>query len=366
MSDVSANLELPYLAPSQAQKHVTHNEALQIIDAVAQLSVESRTLIEPTGTVESGACYLVPELASGVWLGQDNKIALWNGTGWIFLTAKEGWRAWVIAEALEVVMTSGVWITVEGQGAIETLGVNTTADVVNRLSVAADATLLSHDGGGHQLKVNKASSGDTASLLYQSNWSGRAEMGLAGNDEFSIKVSDDGSTWTEALRFDGADGLASGAAVTQGPTDITDGRLIRNGDGYVKSTVIGTVSQTGGVPTGAIVETGSNVNGDYVRFADGSQICTTTLTLDYSGTARLSGTWTYPISFAAEANTTGIVDLSDLNVNATPGPDEVGSVMLGNNSATSAVFWLYRLSGMTSFASADTCEVRVMAQGRWF
>ncbi|MCF2903368.1 DUF2793 domain-containing protein [Octadecabacter sp. CECT 8868] len=366
MSDVSANLELPYLAPAQAQKHVTHNEALQIIDAVVQLSVESRILSEPSGTVDAGTCFVVPELATGVWMGQDNKIALWNGTGWIFLTAKEGWRAWVIAEGLEVVMTSGAWMTAEGQGASETFGINTTADVVNRLSVAADATLLSHDGGGHQLKVNKASSGDTGSLLYQSNWSGRAEMGLAGNDEFSIKVSDDGSIWTEALRFDGADGLASGAAVTQGPTDTLGGRLIRNGDGYVKSTVVGTVSESGGVPTGAIIESGSNANGDYVRFADGSQICTATLTLGYSGAVRLSGTWTYPVPFASEANVTGIVDLADLNVNATPGPDEVGSVMLGSNNATSAVFWLYRLSGMTNFTSADTCEVKVHSRGRWF
>lgn len=37
--------------------------------------------------------------------------------------------------------------------------------------------------------------------------------------------------------------------------------------------IVGTVSQNGGVPTGAIVERGSNANGEYVRFADGTQIC---------------------------------------------------------------------------------------------
>ena len=41
--------------------------------------------------------------------------------------------------------------------------------------------------------------------------------------------------------------------------------------------LLGTVSQSGGVPTGAIIERGSNVNGEYVRFADGTQICTTTV-----------------------------------------------------------------------------------------
>jgi len=38
--------------------------------------------------------------------------------------------------------------------------------------------------------------------------------------------------------------------------------------------LLGTVSQSGGNPTGAVIEAGSNANGDYVRFADGTQICT--------------------------------------------------------------------------------------------
>jgi hypothetical protein len=36
----------------------------------------------------------------------------------------------------------------------------------------------------------------------------------------------------------------------------------------------GTVSQSGGVPTGAIIETGNNANGYYTKFADGTLICT--------------------------------------------------------------------------------------------
>ena len=49
------------------------------------------------------------------------------------------------------------------------------------------------------MKVNKASAGDTASLLYQNAFSGRAKMGLAGNDDFSVKVSATGGTWCTAL-----------------------------------------------------------------------------------------------------------------------------------------------------------------------
>jgi len=51
------------------------------------------------------------------------------------------------------------------------VGVNAAADATNKLSVASEAVLFNHAGGGHQLKLNKASTTDTASLLFQSNWS---------------------------------------------------------------------------------------------------------------------------------------------------------------------------------------------------
>ena len=45
-------------------------------------------------------------------------------------------------------------------------------------------------------------------------------------------------------------------------------------DPLVKGDVLGTVSQSAGVPTGAIIERGSNANGEFVKYADGTQICT--------------------------------------------------------------------------------------------
>ena len=42
----TAHLGLPYLAAAQAQKHVTHNEALRLLDNVIQLSVLDRSLAE--------------------------------------------------------------------------------------------------------------------------------------------------------------------------------------------------------------------------------------------------------------------------------------------------------------------------------
>jgi Protein of unknown function (DUF2793) len=41
------NLRLPYLAAAQAQKHVTHNEAIWALDAIVQLAVLDRGLAMP-------------------------------------------------------------------------------------------------------------------------------------------------------------------------------------------------------------------------------------------------------------------------------------------------------------------------------
>ncbi|XHE57045.1 hypothetical protein L0Z66_19955 (plasmid) [Phaeobacter sp. BS34] len=88
------------------------------------------------------------------------------------------------------------------------MGIATDADASNRLSLRSPASLLSHDGGGHQLKINKASGSDTASLLFQSNWAGHAEMGLAGNTDFTVKLSPDGSSWDAAMVLKSANGRA--------------------------------------------------------------------------------------------------------------------------------------------------------------
>lgn len=83
---------------------------------------------------------------------------------------------------------------------------NTGADAVNPAGAAAEATLLTHAGAGHQLKLNKAGPGDTGSLLFQTGRSGRAEMGLAGSDDFELKTNADGATFHTALRVDAGTG----------------------------------------------------------------------------------------------------------------------------------------------------------------
>lgn len=98
MSEMTPLLALPLLAAAQAQKHVTHNEALLLLDAAVQLAVTDRTHATPPGAPLAGDRYLVAAGASGEWAGQAGAIALYDGAGWRFLAPRAGWRAYAIAE----------------------------------------------------------------------------------------------------------------------------------------------------------------------------------------------------------------------------------------------------------------------------
>lgn len=209
MSQSSPTLSLPYLQPSQAQKHVTHNEALRMLDAVTQLSVLDATQVDPPSQPQDGDRYIIPPGPSGAWAGKGKSVTVWADGQWHFFQPSAGWRADVIPTGQSLRFDGTTWseILPELQNLPE-LGVNTSADPGNRLAVASDATLLTHDGGGHQLKVNKSAVADTASLLFQSNWSGRAEMGTIGSNDFQIKVSPDGNDFHSVLHAEAATGAA--------------------------------------------------------------------------------------------------------------------------------------------------------------
>lgn len=508
MSQSSSKLTLPYLQAAQAQKHVTHNEALERLDMLVQLTVLGFGVTTPPVSAVEGDVWALGTGAQGAWTGHDNELAGWYNGGWLFIVPAAGWRA---AQDLDLRVWSGTdWTGSEAPDFenLASVGINAVSDTTNRLAVSADATLLNHDGAGHQLKLNKAGPSDTASLLYQTGFSGRVEMGTAGNDDFTIKVSADGATWSDALVARGTDGWISlpaganladgtaaapslafseqtgsgiwrtdsdeigvstgsvervrvtsagmqvsgritGTAVTQSHTDQTAGRLLQTGDfglgeaitltaaddlsGLVASglyynptggncagnnypiisagvvmnqrrtgtnwvqqfisyggnssasglrqftrsygtlgwtpwlelmhqgRVVGAVSQSGGVPTGAVIERGANANGSYVRWADGTQICTLkrdvslAINLAYLGGFRCTTqTWVFPAPF--EGGTDTVLSGSAL--------DGTGfSVIFEGATGASQTGW--NVTAITTQTAASR-SVTLSATGRWF
>lgn len=202
-------LNLPYIMPSQAQKHVTHNEATRQLNALIQLSVVSMEVLEPPSSPIAGARYIIGENASGDWLGLDGQLAAYLDGNWTVFEPLEGWLAHVEDQNIVVLRSGAIWQGFPLPKTLENMdgvGVGTKPDTVNKLSVSADASLFSHHGDNHRLIINKSEESKTASVVFQSNWIGHAEFGLTGSNDFQVKVSDDGSTFQTAMQVDKATG----------------------------------------------------------------------------------------------------------------------------------------------------------------
>lgn len=216
--DFSARLDLPYLAAGQMQKHVTLNWALTRLDALLQTAVVSRTTAIQPADASDGDLYILPAEAEGAaWAGRaTGTLMRFEGGGWAAVTTPDGMIACVLDEGAVVVRADGAWIALgqrlgEVQG-LTRLGLDTTADEANPLAAKINAALFTARGeeeggdGDLRLTLNKATAGDVLSLLFQSGYAARAELGLIGDDDLSLKACDDAGTWRSVCRVDRATG----------------------------------------------------------------------------------------------------------------------------------------------------------------
>jgi hypothetical protein len=124
--------------------------------------------------------------------------------------------------------------------------------------------------------------------------------------------------------------------------------------------VVGTVAQVGGVPTGQVVERGSNANGEYVRFADGTQICTGAV-----GAGSSFFTWTFPASFSTAS---GLVVSATTHQSGPATPIVVHSCQIGIPITTTVgvrkFYQTYPTPG--SYLDATSENAMCIAIGRWF
>lgn len=89
----SPNLNLPFVAAGQAQKHVTVNEAVLAIDSLMHIAVDGSPAATPPAEPEQGSRWIVGEGATGDWAGHDGKLAVFLDGGWRFTRrAPDGWR----------------------------------------------------------------------------------------------------------------------------------------------------------------------------------------------------------------------------------------------------------------------------------
>lgn len=98
----TGRLGLPYIVTSQAQKEVTHNEALNRLDAFVTPVVADIADAAP-GSPSVGDLYIVGTSPTGDFAGQANNLAQYLTGGWVFYTPFKWMDA--VVESLDSRMT---------------------------------------------------------------------------------------------------------------------------------------------------------------------------------------------------------------------------------------------------------------------
>jgi hypothetical protein len=146
---MTSNLSLPELVEGQSQGEITHNEALAILDVMAQGSVLSRTTTAQPGSPANGDSYILTGSPTGAnWSGQANKFAYYVN-GWRFLTVKEGWRFWVRDTDQHVIFNGTSFVRIGIQIAAD-------ADVTDSSGGTASGTIAAIGAAYNQNEVRNA------------------------------------------------------------------------------------------------------------------------------------------------------------------------------------------------------------------
>jgi hypothetical protein len=87
------NLVLDYISSSQAQKEVTHNDALNDLDFLTKTSIIDYTISTPPGSPATGASYIIGPSPTGAWTGFANALTGYYA-GWSIKPPQAGWTVW--------------------------------------------------------------------------------------------------------------------------------------------------------------------------------------------------------------------------------------------------------------------------------
>lgn len=109
MSETTPRLGLPLLQAGQAQKEITHNEAISLVDHLLCPSTDEGPRNDPPMTPEPGASWIVGPSPTGAWAGHAGAVVCATEGGWRFIAARDGMVVWRIDSSVFLMHRAGVW-----------------------------------------------------------------------------------------------------------------------------------------------------------------------------------------------------------------------------------------------------------------
>jgi hypothetical protein len=186
------------------------------------------------------------------------------------------------------------------------------------------------------------------------------------------------------LRSDGTGGNAAGLAITAEPdlirintttnldalafgTGSTSAERMRiNAEGKILASAgtnwVGTVSQSG---QSSVIERGSNANGEFVKYADGTLICTKILSVTTGVTTLSAGIYIAQVADSDWASTfSATPSISRQIISSAVNLLWVGSLTSGGQPSTTKVGGFYLVSNASRASGA--IDIHMTGTGRWF
>lgn len=188
MADTT-KLTLPLLSASQSQKHVTVNEALQLLDLLVQSSVINTTTTAPPGSPSEGDAYVIAATATGDWAGRENDIAAYQNGAWVYLSPNEGWTVFDKSGNLAYIYYSGSWNS-SSVGDLLTINHATAATTAQRLVVGSPAVKFENESGSFVLRLGKDDDASSLWLEFLSNGTEVYDFGTFANNDLVLRKSD--------------------------------------------------------------------------------------------------------------------------------------------------------------------------------
>lgn len=191
-------LDLPFIQASQAQKHITHNEALLKLDQITQLSVRSQSFDAPPTDPIEGDRYIAP--VPSTWPDATAAhLYSFEAGAWVKVTPQHGWMAWVQDTQTLVVFDGTDWVPALGQAALANL-------TVKGSNAYFEATAQSEH---FYLTLAKSLAAQRLGLGFNGTDGAQALLELTDTDTLRITVTKDGTTYRDALAVDLNDGIVS-------------------------------------------------------------------------------------------------------------------------------------------------------------